>query len=495
MRGISHPSTWIAKTLKEIVAHFESGKRPKGGVATYTHGVISLGAEHLRANGSISTENPKFVPHEFAKGLERVRVLVDDILIVKDGATTGKTSLATATHEGAVINEHLFQLRPTEAVDARYLFYFLWSSPGNAEIMKDFRGSAQGGITKSVLDVCEVLVAPLNEQRRIVEKIETMFALLDKGEEALRDVQKLLARYRQSVLKAAVTGQLTADWRAQNTHPLEHGRDLLARILQTRRETWDGRGIYKEPAPPNTTDLPELPEGWVWTSLGALISKGPQNGLYLPQSKYGSGTPILRIDDYQVDWIRPVSELRQVAAEPDDCQKYGLQHGDFVVNRVNSVSHLGKTTLLLEEYAGAVFESNMMRFSASDRISKEYLGLYLTSDLGRERLIKNCKHAVNQASINQGDVEATPVPLPPRLEQEEIVQTVSEDSSREIAVLATCKTELARSASLRQSILKDAFAGRLVPQDPTDEPATALLARIKETRAAAPGRIRRKARV
>lgn len=337
----------------------------------------------------------------------------------------------------------------------------------------------------------EFPLPPLNEQRRIVEKIETLFARLDKGEEALRDVQKLLARYRQSVLKAAVTGQLTADWRAENAHRLEHGRDLLARILQTRRETWDGRGKYKEPTGPDTTDLPELPKGWVWTSLGALISKGPQNGLYLPQSKYGTGTPILRIDDYQVDWLRPVQELRLVAAEAEDCDKYGLRHGDFVVNRVNSVSHLGKTILLPFEYEGAIFESNMMRFSVSDQISREYLNLYLTSDLGRKRLIKNCKHAVNQASINQGDVEATPVPLPPRLEQEEIAQRVAEESSREIAGLKTCQTELARSAALRQSILKDAFSGRLVPQGPADEPAAALLARINETRTAAPKKPRK----
>ena len=123
----------------------------------------------------------------------------------------------------------------------------------------------------------EFLLPPLNEQRRIVEKIETLFARLDKGEEALRAVRTLLARYRQSVLKAAVTGQLTADWRADNR--LEHGRDLLARILQTRRDTWQGRGKYKEPAAPDTSDLPELPDGWVWASLDSLILDGPTNGV------------------------------------------------------------------------------------------------------------------------------------------------------------------------------------------------------------------------
>ncbi len=88
--------------------------------------------------------------------------------------------------------------------------------------------------------------------------------------ESLRQVQKLLARYRQSVLKAAVTGELTADWRARHAGNLEHGRDLLARILKARRENWQGRGKYKEPVEPDTSSLPELPEGWVWATVGQI---------------------------------------------------------------------------------------------------------------------------------------------------------------------------------------------------------------------------------
>ena len=87
---------------------------------------------------------------------------------------------------------------------------------------------------------------PLNEQHRIVEKIETLFAHIDKGEEALREVQKLLKRYRQSILKAAVTGELTRDWREANQHKLEPASDLLARILVARRENWQGPGKYKD---------------------------------------------------------------------------------------------------------------------------------------------------------------------------------------------------------------------------------------------------------
>lgn len=475
MKDGSYPPSWGKTNLKEIAAHFESGKRPKGGVASYKDGVISLGGEHLRPDGTISTDNPKFVPHEFAKSLQRVRVMVDDILIVKDGATTGKTSLATGRHEGAVINEHLFQLRPSDALDARYLYYFLWSHSGNSEIMKDFRGSAQGGITKSVLDVCEVPVAPLNEQRRIVEKIETLFARLDKGEEALRDVQKLLARYRQSVLKAAVTGQLTADWRAENAHRLEPGQDLLARILRTRRETWDGRGKYKEPVAPDTTDLPGLPEGWVWASVDEASFNHD-----------GRRVPIKRADRDERSGPYPYYGAQGVIDDIDDF----LFDGSYLLVAEDGANLLSRSKPLAFQAHGRFWVNNHAHIlQPLKAISLDFLELAINSLEISKSVTGTAQPKLTQAALNR-----LPVPLPCEAEQGIICDLVKEAYSRTEAVETLCSTELARSAALRQSILKDAFAGRLVPQDPTDEPAAALLARIRESRAAAPGKTRRKAR-
>lgn len=438
-------------------------------------------------------KSSRFMTIEKAQELNCTYLKKGDLLISRLGDPLGKTCLFPAIEEQAVTVVDVCILRPDHRDIETKLFGHFLNGPNLRRIIDEqSSGTTRKRITGKKLKALNVPVPPTNEQRRIVEKIESLFVQLEKGEEGLREVQKLLARYRQSVLKAAVTGQLTADWRTDNADRLEHGRDLLARILQTRRETWEGRGKYKEPAAADTTDLPELPEGWLWTTLGALISNGPQNGLYLPQSKYGAGTPILRIDDYQLDWLRPSQELRRVEASNDERSKYALAPGDFVINRVNSVSHLGKTTLVSAEYEGTLFESNMMRFGATNEVSAEYLRLYLTSGIGRKRLIKNLKHAVNQASINQGDVEATPVPLPSKEEQLEIVQTVSKELSGETATNAYCETELARSGAVRQSILKEAFSGTLVPQDPSDEPAADLLERIRKARPAAPKKARRR---
>src|SRR5690606_14625629 len=123
--------------------------------------------------------------------------------------------------------------RPSQEIDEHLFYYFVASASFRHEAQHHMTGAVgQKRVPKRYLETRLFPLPPLNEQRRIVSKIETLFAELDKGEESLRQVQTLLARYRQSVLKAAVTGQLTADWRAENAHRLEHGRDLLARILK-----------------------------------------------------------------------------------------------------------------------------------------------------------------------------------------------------------------------------------------------------------------------
>ena len=337
------------------------------------------------------------------------------------------------------------------------------------------------------------------QQTRIVAKLEELLSDLDAAVSELKAAQRKLAQYRQSLLKAAVEGTLTAEWRAQHT-PTETAAQLLERILTERRARWEARQIakfaeqgkapptdwqmkYPEPVRPDTTDLQELPDGWVWASLDALISDGPQNGLYLPRNRYGSGTPILRIDDYQIGWHRDRAALNLVSADGSTCDTYALTAGDLVINRVNSMTHLGKSLLVSNLLDGVLFESNMMRSRLSAGMSGEFVALYLGCALGRARLTRNAKWAVNQASINQQDVRRTPVPIPPASEQGAIAITLADQLSATADQSAAIERSLKQSTAQRQNILRAAFAGQLVPQNPNDEPADALLARIRAERA------------
>jgi type I restriction enzyme S subunit len=179
--------------------------------------------------------------------------------------------------------------------------------------------------------------------------------------------------------------------------------------------------------------------------------------LYLPKGAYGSGTPIVRIDDYQTDWIRPVAELRRVRAAESQVSTWALQPGDLLVNRVNSMSHLGKCVVIPNALGGALFESNMMRFRLVPGVLPRYVELYLGSKIGKRCLTADAKWAVNQASINQKDVQATEIPLPSLDRQAHIIGEVDRRLSIVREVAAKVDANLKRTAALRQAVLSRVF--------------------------------------
>jgi type I restriction enzyme S subunit len=168
------PSTWIEVSLIDLLLSLESGARPRGGVREITEGIPSIGGEHLNSAGGFNFMNVKYIPQEYANKLFRGRIQENDILIVKDGATTGKVSIIDHTFpfDTAFVNEHVFLCRPSKYINSKYLFWFLRSEEGQQRIMKNFKGSAQGGINTSFAKYTSIPLAPISEQNRIVIKIE-----------------------------------------------------------------------------------------------------------------------------------------------------------------------------------------------------------------------------------------------------------------------------------------------------------------------------------
>jgi type I restriction enzyme, S subunit len=429
----------------------------------------------------------------------RCDVKKNDILYIKDGATTGVAIINPLEEEFSLLSS-VGVLRAGPAIKPKYLLYALQDPNTKAKMMAGVAGVAITRLTLKKIGDAEISIASLSTQDRIVEKLEELLSDLDAGVVELKAAQAKLVRYRQSLLKAAVEGALTAEWRQHNT-PEETGAQLLQRILSERRARWEARQLakfaeqdkappkdlqkkYPEPVKPDTADLPELPDGWAWTSVDALIDDGPQNGLYLPASRYGRGTPILRIDDYQIYWQRPRLDLNLVEADSSEVEQYSLRPDDVVINRVNSMTHLGKSLLISSLLDGVLFESNMMRLRMSPQLNASYVVYYLGSQTGRTRLTRDAKWAVNQASINQQDVRRTPIPLPSNEEQSEIVAILRAQLSALSNQSEAIVFSLKQSAAQRKNILRAAFSGQLVPQDPNDEPASALLARIRAGRAA-----------
>ena len=401
----------------------------------------------------------------------------------------GKMAVAPVLPHGIGFGTTEFHvLRPTEAVTAAWVYYFVSSAALRHEAQHQMTGAVgQKRVPKRYLETKAFPLPPLNEQRRIVEKIETLFARLDQGEAALRHTQTLLARYRQSVLKAAVTGALTADWRAENAHRLEHGRDLFARILQTRRETWQGRGKYKEPTAPDTTGLPELPEGWVWATvdmIGEVITGGTP-----PTSKkevfYGGPIPFLKPTD--------LDQGDQIIFAREYLTQNGVEKSRTVKRDAVLVTSIGATTgkAGISRFEKAAFNQQINAISPYGQVALgDYLYWAVIEGGFQARIWQNAA-ATTLPIINKSKFSRLAIALPSLDEQRIIIDRITRRVSECNALQRWCQTELIRSAALRQSILKDAFAGKLVPQDPSDEPAAELLARIRASR---PAPVRKKAR-
>jgi type I restriction enzyme S subunit len=397
------------------------------------------------------------------------------VFITVKGAGVGTVFPGVA----AAIGRDIYAVKPKDHVSPKYLEHALRFT--TSEIIRSARGDIPD-LSKHHLSSHLIALPPLAVQLEIVSEIEKQFTRLDAGIASLNRVQTALKRYRATVLKVACEGRLVpteAELARREGRAYEPATGLLGRILQERRTQWESvqlakfeapsrapkhpgwKNKYEGPQPLDEGSMPKLPAGWVWTNLDTVIIDGPQNGLYLPKTRYGRGHPILRIDDFQNGWVRTAAELNTVEADPETILTYRLELMDLVINRVNSLTHLGKCLVVRENVIPCLFESNMMRAKLACALIPRYVELYLHSAHGRIRLTKRAKWAVNQASINQQDVRRTLLPLPPAAEQERIVAAVEQRFSIIDELETAVMTNIKRAERLRQSILQRAFGGRL----------------------------------
>lgn len=335
------------------------------------------------------------------------------------------------------------------------------------------------------------------QQARIVEKLEELLSDLDAGVAELKAAQKKLGQYRQSLLKAAVEGALTAEWRKQNK-PKETGEQLLARILTERRARWEAKQLakfaeqnnpppkdwkkkYPEPVQPETSDLPALPKGWVWASVDQLTVE-QKYGSSSKTNEDSTGVPILRMGNIQ-DGDLDFSNLKYLPADHDEFPSLYLQDGDLLFNRTNSPELVGKTAVYRSQISPCSFASYLISVRFSQSYIPELASTFINSAYGKHWIKSVVVQQVGQANVNGTKLAALAVPLPPFEEQKEVVSSLQAQTNEIVEQLKNVDTSLKQSAAQRQNILKAAFSGQLVPQDPNDGPASVLLERIRAERA------------
>ena len=395
-----------------------------------------------------------------------------------------------------------------------WVLHLLRSEQGREQIEALASGNQDSmrNIGQARIGQIRVPLPPAAEQTRIVDKLEELLSDLDAGVAELKAAQKKFAQYRQSLLKAAVEGQLTQAWRAQHGEPEESGAQLLVRILRERRARWEAKQLakfeaqgkapltgwkdkYLEPCTPAIEGLPSLPPGWTWASADQLTTECSY-GTSVKCSYESSGVPVLRIPNVarrEVDLsdLKFANEPLQFAS-PDH-----LAQGDILVVRTNgSIGLVGRAASIDAPLNGEFyFASYLLRLRSVERlVIPRWISAFLGSSAGRSWIEKRAASSAGQHNISLSTLLKLPIPLPPLAEQGQAI--IALRAALEIG--AGSESDVARalrqSTAQRKNILQAAFSGRLVPQDPADEPARVLLERIRAERAVQAAGVNRPAR-
>jgi len=380
--------------------------------------------------------------------------------------------------------------------DSKYLFHYLMRCRQDLVLLGT--GVTQKNIYIKDLKSFQIPLAPRLEQTRIVARLEELLSDLDAGVTELKAAQKKLGQYRQSLLKAAVDGSLSAEWR-KNNPASETGAQLLERILKERRARWEAKQLakfkeqgktppkdwqkkYPEPVQADMTDLPALPEGWSWATIDQLTIE-QKYGSSAKTNEDDSGVPVLRMGNIQ-DGRIDFANLKYLPQDHAEFPTLYLEDGDLLFNRTNSPELVGKTAVFRSETTPCSYASYLIAVRFSKCFTPELASTYINSAYGRNWVKSVVVQQVGQANVNGTKLAALAVPLPPTEEQAEIFSTLTAQLTTEFEQEANITRSLKQAAAQRQNILRAAFAGQLVPQDPNDEPASVLLERIRAERPA-----------
>ena len=479
------PEGWVEVALGEVVEPKETRNPRTDGSKSFRY-VDVQAVDNARNRVGVAAE----LPSQSAPSRARRLVRTDDVLFCLVRPYLRNIALVPRELDGQVASTAFCVLRPNGALASRFLFHQVLRDSFIGEVPT--YGTSPPAAREDEFLKQRIRLAPLPEQHRIVARIESLFAALDEGVSALTRADANLERYRASVLKAAVEGKLTERWRNEN--PIEEtGEELLARILAVRRLRWEEEQLakyaakgrqppknwrtkYKEPVAPDTGKLQKLPLGWCWATVDQVgeVVTGTTPAT-ADSANYGEHLPFFKPTDLDAGYH--TRDARQYLSEIGASLSRRLPPMAVLVTCIGAT--IGKAGL------ARVSCATNQQINALVPILREEMGPYLfwyfASPLGQREIVGRSS-ATTLPILNKGRFSELPVPIAPLAEQAAVAQRLDVVRSAYEMLSATLTIGRQRAAALGQSNLKRAFEGRLVPQDPDDEPASFLLERIRAER-------------
>jgi type I restriction enzyme, S subunit len=493
------PPTWEWTTAGDICTvvgggtpptanptNFEGGAIPwitPADLTGYEHKTISRGARNITEEGLASSG---------------ARIMPAGTVLFSSRAPIGYVAI---TENPVSTNQGFKSFILSSAVTSDFLYYYLQFAKPLAVALAS--GTTFLEISGAKAAQIPVPVAPLREQECVVSEIEKQFSRLDAANAALKRVKVNLKRYRASALKAACEGRLVpteAELARKESREYEPADKLLERILRERRARWEADTLaktiasgvppkddrwkqkYKEPTAPDAAKLPDLPEGWCWANLEQLKSHSIYGPRFSSDDYSESGIVVLRTTDISQTGKVDVSQAPRLQLTEQEFDRFQLRQRDLVFTRTGAT--VGKVAIFddtIRAIPGAYLIHYRLIFS--EHVSW-YVYRFFQSDKG-QRALTGGTRGIGQPNLNAPTIESIPIPLPPLDEQNRIEVKLDEVLGGAGRLTEILLAELGRSRSLRKSILRHAFSGKLVSQYPTDEPASVLLDRIRAGRALA----------
>jgi len=459
--GLTHPTGlaktitggWCEKPLRELVTKLVDGSHnppPKQDT-----GLPMLSARNIENNSIVFTEYRLISESAFKTEHARTRITAGDVLLTIVG-TIGRAAVVPESATPFALQRSVAVLSPGPELLPKFLVYQLQSPAIQRYFEAKARGTAQKGVYLKTLGQTPIQVAPLDQQKRIVAEIEKQFSRLDEAVANLKRVKANLKRYKAAALKAAVEGRLVeteAELARREGRSYETGAQLLQRILETRRSQWQGKGKYKEPAAPDTTDLPELPEGWVWATADQLSDK-ITDGEHISPNALPSGVPLLSAKDVR-DFGIVFEDVKYVSF--DDATKFRSRcdpdRGDILI--VSRGATVGRACRVGVDQKFCLMGSVIL-LKLHSLLDTNYVLSALKAGFFLTRLAAVSGSTAQQA-IYIRDIRPLSLPLPPLAEQQRIVAEIDRRLSLTDEVEAQVNANHQRSELLRKSVLSRAF--------------------------------------
>lgn len=464
------PEDWRWSTLGSVTSYIQRGKSPK---YTDFSELPVVNQKCVRWNG-IDREHLKYIhPEQFEKWEEKRYLNNGDLLWNSTGTgTIGRAALVTLKDgERLVADSHVTVVRSAVGIKPRYVHYWIMSPAIQNSIEAIQSGSTnQVELSKGAVESTPIPLAPIDQQKRIVAKIEELFSHIDAGIESLKKAKQLLKQYRQSVLKAAVTGELTKEWREANKDKLEPASKLLEQIENARNKWFDAEANkenseakrLKNKLKKHSFEKIEeelIPEEWISVSLLKVcllvVDCHNKTAPYV-----GNGIPLIRTSNIRDGMINFEDKMKYVDQKTYDfwSRRCLPKPGDILFTRE---APMGESAIIPDNTKVCMGQRMMLFRVIHDLVDVNYLHLALMDPLFQKRL-QSFKVGVGVQHLRVGDVEKAVISLPSTEEQKEIVRVTNEKLRALTRVENDIEQQLVRTEKTKQSILVSAFTGKLV---------------------------------